>query len=115
MSQEQARILKKARKLVEDPRNWTQRMYFGKHAPAGCVQSTRQEAECYCMQGAVLQAMDLPPRGVQTKEFRKVDNLLVESLGRFWGSTWVFNDSITTTHPMVLKAFDRAIARAEGS
>lgn len=123
MSNEQAKQLKAARVLVEDPRNWTKGMYFGKHDEAGvCVVSPADAAECYCMQGAVLKVAGLAKgvdglgyAGVLTKQFRELDGLLAASVrGRMRGlATWNFNDHEQTTHEEVLQTFDRAITLAE--
>ncbi len=101
-------ILKEARALIANEKNWTQGEYAlaENGRPQLCP---NQFSKCFCSVGAVSRAMRLHPTeagksGVMEKFIKAAGLSNVRELVEF-------NDS--HTHAVVLALFDRAIARAE--
>lgn len=100
-------ILRDARALIADEKNWTQGTYsldqFG-----GSVEPVDEKAVCFCSLGALAKVV-----GARDPDDTLQGEAVIVSLVREQGYTNVaeFNDS--HTHSDVLDLFDRAIARAE--
>jgi hypothetical protein len=97
-------VLHAARALLADPARWTQGRN-GRMDNGYPVEATDPRATCWCMAGAIL----LTSNGSQSGDHAAA--LLTSFLGV--DAIYKFNDAPTTTHALVLHAFDRTIARAE--
>lgn len=95
-------ILRAARKLIENPANWSKRHGFG-------------DRWHYCADGACRAAANGPDRAVIMPPvgsgYVPARNYLWEASGA--ENIWVWNDAAERTHPEILAAFDKAIALAE--
>ena len=109
MSLKPVTILRRARILITDPKRWIK----------GAFTRKRKGLQCYCGLGALAIAAG---RKIQnsntladdsTPEYTEAHRLLALSAD---SNEWYpsFNDAKSTTHEMVLDAFDRAIAMAKG-
>jgi hypothetical protein len=95
-------VLVEARRLIEDPSNWSQRKFACTETGRSCgIVSPR--AVAWCAEGACV----LAARRAQYGELYLIDKLS-EAIGN--GSVSLFNDS--SSHADVLAAFDRAIEAA---
>lgn len=101
-------ILKDARALISDEKNWTRDAYaFDERGEEqGCP---NQHSVCFCSVGALARAARVTPGEIERSEVVKA----ILAVGNFEevGYLVEFNDS--RTHAEVLTLFDRAIARAE--
>ena len=98
-------ILIKARKLIEDEKNWGQRSYN---------HTNMYDEECFCSVGAISQVMfgRAKPNQLnedEQKSVKKVLDQMVCPMGI--GGVIKFNDSFMTDHKDVLKMFDRSIRK----
>ncbi|MBO9108771.1 hypothetical protein J5288_08650 [Agrobacterium sp. S2/73] len=107
-------ILKEARALIADEKNWIQG-YYSSDEEGVYVRPHEPEATCFCSVGAMHKVMDLPlhesipePVGIL---FAADEKLRDNFDGSFEGVIVNFNDE--NSHAEVLALFDRAIARAE--
>lgn len=100
-------ILKDARALIADEKNWTRGTY-SRDQYGECVEPSSKEAACFCSLGALAKASN----AVELEETLDGEAVLV-SLVYEEGFVDVasFNDS--HSHAQGLNLFDRAIARAE--
>ena len=101
-------ILKRARALIADEKNWTRDAY-GYDAEGRMQTCPNQHSVCFCSVGAIAKASFTHPSDAERSDAIKP----VLSAGGFdgVGELIKFNDS--HTHSEVLDLFDRAIARAE--
>ncbi len=98
-------ILKEARALIADEKNWTQKE-MARDSFGLPVDPSHESAACYCSIGALLKASggyDGEHFWLARREFYRGEGK-VDSIARF-------NDH--HVHQEVLALFDRAIARAE--
>lgn len=100
-------ILKDARALIADEKNWTQDS-FARDSGGLPIDPTNDDAVCFCAIGALARAVGSNPDGELPAE-----NFLVSEM-----LEWDARDSIPDfndnhTHADILSLFDRAIARAE--
>lgn len=100
-------ILKDARALIADEKNWTKDA-FARNSSGEKVDPTNEGAVCFCAIGALAKAAGVNPEGELPAE-----NLLVSEMLEWDARDSIpdFNDS--HPHADVLTLFDRAIARAE--
>lgn len=107
-------ILKEARELISDPRDWTVGCYA--HNDRGDdVEPTDTSACQWCARGALCVAADITVEELEFSEERnspqKARNLLDRCAEEISGYGIVHvNDH--TDHPTVMKAFDCAISKA---
>ena len=100
------RILKEARALISDEKNWTQDS-FARNSAGEKVEPANERAVCFCAIGALAKAACLAPElDLPAENFIQDEAYM---LG--WINVPEFNDN--HTHSEVLALFDRAIARAE--
>lgn len=97
-----AEILKKARELIKDPENWTQKA-CARDKYGYEVEVDSKEAYCFCTIGAIAKVSGRSTDG-------DARNVLRDIIG---GSRSIANFNDGHTHPQVLDVFDRAIALAE--
>ena|SRR6516162_10189589 len=91
-------ILKDAKALISDPRNWAQG-----YLSAG---------ESYCMLGAIIQTQKSLPQPFQYNESYHVACDVLESV---CGQRVIkYNDAYGRMHSQIMAKFDEAIAKAEG-
>lgn len=107
-------ILKEARALIADKKNWMQH-YYSADDEGLWVNPRLHVATCFCSVGAMHKVMDLPlsksiPENIGML-FAVDDKLRDNFDGSFEGVIVDFNDE--NSHDEVLALFDRAIARAE--
>lgn len=98
-------ILKDARALIADEKNWTQNV-MGRTSEGQHVDVHSPEASCFCVMGALLKVTGGRSEDefwLARREFYRGE-LKVESIAHF-------ND--THSHGEVIDLFDRVIARAE--
>ncbi len=104
-------VLRRARKLIADPKSWIQHAFTRK----------RKGVQCYCALGAVAAAAGVGFRnnmrlvegwGSSEADFDEAHGLLKKAADDV---IWLplFNDRDTTTHGDVLAVFDKAIAAAK--
>lgn len=95
-------ILRRARKRIENRRAWTKGQ-LARDAEGSPVDARSPAAVCFCAEGAIV---------AETNSlFSHAFNYLGAALGRKAnGCVFTFNDS--SSHPAVLRLFDRAIALA---
>ncbi len=104
-----AQILKEARALIADEKNWTQ----GDYARSSLGNSTgvkNEDAECFCAIGALAKVQGITPND----DITGASYLALEASGGEQTLGFIvarYNDD--HTHAEVLALFDRAIARAE--
>lgn len=114
-------VLEYARNLIASPQNWT-RGEYARDVDGSGVCAADPNAICFCSVGAVQRATsdvvgDLSHEDALRLETSSID-ILSEATSRdpgghqFYGSIADFNDSRTTTHEDVLRAFDHAIKLA---
>jgi hypothetical protein len=104
-------VLRRARKLIADRKNWIKGAFIGK----------RKGVQCYCGQGALAAAAGIKIKsgaelsdaggGKLPPEYYTAHRLLLEAAGVTWFP--FFNDE--GNHARVLKAFDKAIAAAKAA
>jgi hypothetical protein len=101
-------VLRRARKLIADRKNWIKGAFIGK----------RKGVQCYCGQGALAAAAGIKIKsgallgdGELPPEYCTAHRLLLEAAGVIWFP--FFNDE--GNHARVLKAFDKAIAAAKAA
>jgi hypothetical protein len=99
-------ILIEARKLIEEPENWTQ-VYYALDGDGELVEPSHSNATCFCMLGAIAKATGDDAGLI---EFTPAVQRLRFSVG---GPIVPFNG--TASHDEVLSAFDRAIEAARAS
>lgn len=109
MSLKPITVLRRARKLIENPKSWIKGAFIGK----------RKGVQCYCGLGALATAagvrvlngntLEKSPNGSLPREYYKAHALLRDAAGTFWFPD--FNDS--AKHADILKVFDKAIAAAK--
>lgn len=98
-------LLMDAKALIAKPECWCQRTFandtFGRkvawHSPAACR---------FCAYGAVLSAGQKIPETISCLATQILD-------AEAGGGILNFNDAPETTHPMVIRLFNKAIRRAE--
>jgi hypothetical protein len=97
-------ILKAARNLITDPKNWTKgtsaRNKYGRKVTPWC-----SEAVCWCSMGAIAKAANFP---IENKEYSAAHEYLRVVMN---SDVARFNDE--RTHRDVLNAFDTAINELE--
>lgn len=98
-------ILKRARKLLSNPKRWCQGKFAKDGYGNGCSVDD-ERAYQFCAAGAVEKAA-----GGVVEDFHEA----AEALSRCvrGGSVIGFNDAPRRKHEQILAAFDKAIARAE--
>lgn len=104
------KILKDARALIADEKNWMRGEYFGTQS-GGILCAGDPEADCFCSIGAIAHATK--QQNIYDVEQSKAVKLLlncIEDEQTFY-SVAAFNDA--HEHADVIALFDRAIARAE--
>lgn len=99
---ETAEILRKARALIKDPKNWTQKA-CARDKYGYEVDVDSREAYCFCTIGAIAKVSGRSTDG-------DARNALRDIIG---GRRSIANFNDEHTHAEVLALFDRAIARAE--
>ena len=99
--QSPADILRAARKLIEKPEAWTQRV-FARDIRGKPTDARSKDAVCWCMTGAVIRVGG-DHHGPELSFLRKAVKGIPEQ----------YNDDSLRSHAQVLKRFDRAIALAE--
>lgn len=102
-------ILKRARKLLTNPKRWCQGRFAKDKWGNGCNVND-ERAYQFCIAGAVEHVsggVDYDPGS----EYQEAIDILNRSVRG--GSTIVFNDMPKRKHAQVLAAFDKAIVRAE--
>lgn len=97
-------ILKDARALIADEKNWTQRV-FARNSRGLEVSALSSEASCFCTVGALGRFTNGMAIGSSAYL------LLKREVGQNYIAVSDFND--THTHAEVIALFDHAIARAE--
>lgn len=106
--EEQIAIAKKARALIEDPKNWTQGAYATDKDGVALDQPLDDEAVCFCMIGAIRRAEGSPLEEVTRQNVRllwaALDNM---ANGEALAYSHEYND--THTHAEVLAFLDSAI------
>ena len=107
-------ILKDARALISDEKNWLQG-YYSANDEGVYVRPFEPSATCFCIVGAMHKVMGLPlsesiPETVGIL-FAADEKLRDNFDGSFEGVIVDFNDE--NSHAEVIALFDRAIARAE--
>jgi hypothetical protein len=114
MSLKPITVLRRARKLIADPKSWIKGAFIGK----------RNGVQCYCALGALATGAGIKVKDGQTlsdaagqsmpAEYYDAHQFLREEIGSdFSGWTPCFNDAKSTRHADVLAVFDRAIAAAK--
>lgn len=104
-------ILRKARKLIEKPEQWTQKA-FARTADGAPCDEHATVAVSFCVVGALRRAIGQQHQyGEQWDKYIAAREFVHAAVmvGQF--SEW--NDKPSRTHPEVLAAFDKAIALAE--
>jgi hypothetical protein len=110
MSLKTITVLRRARKLIADPKSWIK----------GAFTRKRRGVQCYCGLGALAIAAGLKVKSSQfiddspaPAEYLEAHSLLNKASGvNFWFPS--FNDRESVTHEDVLKAFDTAIELSKG-
>jgi hypothetical protein len=103
MNKDAAKVLRAARKLIEQPEAWTKE-YIAQDAHDNWISPLDKRAVCWCALGALERA---------SHRLGISGDLACGLLGRaIRGSIADYND--THTHKQVIGRFDRAIALAEG-
>ncbi len=101
-------LLVKAKQVIRKEKNWMQESYH--------------QGDAYCAVGALLVAKgeavpdDIPQSVIDSLERKRTNTykLLQEAVpDGFEGSVEDFNDDCRTTHNMIMRLFDRAIAKAK--
>lgn len=124
---EDVEVLKLARAKIADPTRWLQKRGYGKFHNNECVNSSIDDAECFCLGGAIFRAQrELLGRfEVRATESSRY-NLLEKNMMPFlkvdhWpGKPGVvsfngivnFNDDAETRHEDVLALLDKVISEA---
>jgi hypothetical protein len=107
-------VLRRARKLIEDPKSWIQGAFIGK----------RKGVQGYCGLGALATAAGVKVKNGQNlsdgerlpEAYYKAHELLNTASNRFTSGFFAsYNDRSDVTHADVLAAFDRAITAAKAS
>ena len=100
------RLLMDAQKLIRKPENWTKGT-FARSASNRQVLPTSPRAQKFCSWGAIVRAAG------DGREFLADDALflLEKEMGTYNAS--LFNDAPSTTHPMIMRLFNKAIRRAK--
>ncbi len=99
------RLLMDAKALIQNPENWVQGE-FARSARGLKLDWWHVGACWFCAYGAVLCAGQKLDVGVPIRVSRLLDALAERELIQF-------NDAPTTTHPMVMRLFNKAIRRAK--
>ena len=111
MENEAKNILINARNLLADESNWI-KGWFALDADNNAVVLWGNDAVCWCMTGAIHRASGyygFYPTPLTAESLKIAFNILGTVIPND-KSVSTFNDSPTTTHAMVLEAFDKAIA-----
>jgi hypothetical protein len=95
-----ARLLEKAKALIEDPKHWLKGKY----------QDERDGVQCFCLDGALMVADEPQVRDPLSDEYWAANAALMLTIG---GNIVGFNDDEATTHADVLKALDTAIEKVQ--
>lgn len=98
-------ILKRARKLITNPKKWTQGTYF-RDREGNPVYGELKKAHSFCALGAVERVVAEGVEMCKASEF--LDECAPDGKGMV-----SYNDAKRRTHEQVLQVFDRAIARAQ--
>jgi hypothetical protein len=105
-------VLRRARKLIADPKRWIKGRFAAK----------RDGVQCYCALGAMATAAGVVILNGKNLQDGPLPEEYTASHGFFReaappSSTWVwvpaFNDDKHTTHALILETFDRAIKLAK--
>ena len=99
------RLLMDAKALIAKPENWCKGT-FAKSAKGRPVPIDSAKACRFCAYGAVLHAEGKTYAGPPRQADMLLDTLTLGGLVHF-------NDAPTTTHPMVMRLFNKAIRRAK--
>lgn len=102
------KVLKKAKKLIADPRHWIKGRYATTKTGRP-VASWEEGAECFCAMGAVIRASGAHYDAEQQPPADFLRKAAPRSL-----TVPQFNDRPETTHTDVMVMFDKAIRLAEG-
>ena len=97
------RLLMDAKALIAKPENWNQNG-FARSATNRQVDVFSPQAHKFCAWGALIWAAGKD----EAPEFVDAEMLLFNDLDLV-----TFNDAPTTTHPMIMRLFNRAIRRAK--
>lgn len=111
---EVAELLKAARKVIEKPENWTQRV-LARNVVGSEVDTDSAEACRWCTMGALFRVLD-ERNGCDNliNRSRPFLNKAAQQLSLLpWDCAESYNDS--HTHAEVLALFDKAIASAEAA
>lgn len=99
------RLLMDAKALIQKPENWCKRA-FARDAYGDSVGVNNSRACRFCPKGALLNRnMGAPP-----KPYLLAYDILSDSAGR---DIVNHNDADETTHPMIMRLFNKAIRRAK--
>ena len=103
-------VLIKAKTLIKDPENWTQRVSARDNLYEPVPVMSRN-AVCFCTYGAVDRALGLE----KSVHYHEVTRPLREACAAISGSSKVAEYNDTHTHLEVLALFDKAIELAKES
>ena len=98
------RLLMDAKKLIAKPENWTKGTY-ARSAGNSSIEIFSPRARKFCSIGALFRAV-----GKFDLCGHHAPRLLRKCLGQSIGA---FNDAPETTHPMIMRLFNKAIALAK--
>ena len=103
-------VLTKTRELLSDPERWTKGS-MAKNASGCTVRPDREDAVCFCLDGALTRAA-----GGSGNGYPEATRILEETVSeRPWAFCYVdWNDDAARTHAEVLAALDKAIDLARG-
>ena len=100
------RLLMDAKALIAQEENWTKGT-FARSASNRQVLITSPRAQKFCSWGAILRAAG------DDREFLEHDALFLLEKETGTNNASLFNDAPSTTHPMVMRLFNKAIRRAK--
>lgn len=101
--------LTEARALIDSPEKWT-RGAFARNSKGEKVEVYDPNATCFCVLGALIRCESESVDFLKTaRPLRKAFIELGTPAADFEQTLPGFNDSIATTHEIVLTAFDKAI------
>lgn len=110
MTNEVAEALRAARAKIEHRRRWARR-WFAYTAIGLRTEANAPEACKWCAVGALLSVVPHGP--VLGTAMEMLSACLPASHQKIAFSVSTFNDHAATTHPMIMRLYDNAIARAE--
>lgn len=108
--------LKAAKAVIATPEAWIKRDFARKERENsdGSLYGNDAEATCFCGLGAIQKVTNVGDKMWENPLYMKARDYLTTAIAGYeYGDFPRFNDAPTTTHEMVLDAFDRAIALAE--